>query len=34
MLQLRYWTYRALTVGALIAASAVAAGWKWDRASF
>jgi hypothetical protein len=31
MVQLRYWFVRALTIGALVAPSAVAAGWKWDR---
>jgi hypothetical protein len=31
MLQIRYWFNRAFLLGALVAASAVAAGWKWDR---
>ena len=31
MVQLRYWIYRGSLLGALVAASAVAAGWKWDR---
>jgi hypothetical protein len=31
MLQLRYWMFRALTLGALVATSAVVAGWKWNR---
>jgi hypothetical protein len=26
---IRYWIHRAVLVGALVAASAVAAGWKW-----
>ena len=29
MVQLRYWMFRALTLGALVASSAVGAGWKW-----
>jgi hypothetical protein len=31
MVQLRYWFHRALVLGALVAASAAAAGWKWDK---
>ncbi len=31
MVQIRYWFNRAFLVGMLVAASAVAAGWKWDR---
>jgi hypothetical protein len=31
MMQIRYWLNRALLVGALFTASAVAAGWKWDK---
>jgi hypothetical protein len=31
MVQLRYWVFRALLLGTLVSASAVAAGWKWDR---
>jgi hypothetical protein len=31
MLQLRYWIFRALTLSALVATSALAAGWKWDK---
>jgi hypothetical protein len=31
MVHLRYWLNRAVLVGALVTASAVAAGWKWDR---
>jgi hypothetical protein len=33
MLQLRYWMFRALTLGALVATSAVVAGWKWNSCS-
>jgi hypothetical protein len=28
---LRYWINRAFLLGTLVATSAVAAGWKWDR---
>jgi hypothetical protein len=31
MVPLRYWINRALLLGTLVAASAVAAGWKWDK---
>jgi hypothetical protein len=31
MVQIRYWCNRALLLGALVAASATAAGWKWDK---
>jgi hypothetical protein len=31
MVQIRYWLNRAFLAGALVTASAVAAGWKWDR---
>jgi hypothetical protein len=31
MVQIRYWLSRALLLGTLVTASAVAAGWKWDR---
>jgi hypothetical protein len=31
MVQIRYWFNRAFLLGALVAASATAAGWKWDR---
>jgi hypothetical protein len=34
MVQLRYWVFRALMLGALVASSAVAAGWKWDKGLF
>jgi hypothetical protein len=27
----RFWINRALILGTLVSASAVAAGWKWDR---
>ena len=27
---LRYWMNRLVLLGALVSASAVAAGWKWD----
>ena len=30
MVQVQYWLNRALLLGALVAASAAAAGWKWD----
>jgi hypothetical protein len=28
---LRYWINRLVLTGALVSASAVAAGWKWDK---
>jgi hypothetical protein len=31
MVQVHYWINRALILGTLVSASAVAAGWKWDR---
>jgi hypothetical protein len=31
MVQIRYWLNRAFLLGTLVTASAVAAGWKWDR---
>jgi hypothetical protein len=31
MVQLRYLFNRAFLLGTLVAASAVAAGWKWNR---
>jgi hypothetical protein len=30
MTPLRYWINRAFLLGALVATSAVAAGWKWQ----
>jgi hypothetical protein len=34
MVQLRYWINRALILGTLVSASAVAAGWKWNGKGF
>jgi hypothetical protein len=31
MMQIRYWFNRTFLLGALVVASATAAGWKWDR---
>jgi hypothetical protein len=31
MVHVRFWINRALILGTLVSASAVAAGWKWDR---
>ena len=34
MVHIRYWMYRATLTGALVLASAVAAGWKWNKRLF
>jgi hypothetical protein len=31
MVHIRYWFNRAFVLGTLVTASAVVAGWKWDR---